>query len=70
MKHWRVYLAQPRIEFGIDYPTLEDARAERDRYQQSFPSARYYIRCIHSAPLALFLPHRKDGKWHEQDAIK
>jgi hypothetical protein len=46
-KHWRVYLRKPRIEFGIDYPTLAAARAARDRYQSSFPRASYYIRCIH-----------------------
>lgn len=53
MHHWRVYLAYPRIEFGIDYPTLAAARSARDSYQRNFPTARYYIR-RHRGPAIAF----------------
>lgn len=53
MKHWRVYLRSPRIEFGIDYLSLAAARRARDRYAADFPRASYYIRAIHSPALAI-----------------
>lgn len=30
-------------EFGIDYPTLEAARAALAQYKQNFPYLRYYV---------------------------
>jgi hypothetical protein len=32
------------LEFGIDYPTLEAARAAKRQYAEHFKWCRYYIR--------------------------
>lgn len=37
-----------RHEFGIDYPTLADARHALAAYKASFPHLHYYIRRVTS----------------------
>jgi hypothetical protein len=54
-KAWRVFCQDmgntphkrpgPAREFGIDYPTLTDARFAKNCYQINYPHHKYFIRC-------------------------
>lgn len=41
---YRVYLLPEWREFGIDYPTKEQADRAASRYRASFPHLRYAVR--------------------------